>query len=56
MNPETTSTQAAADATKSKSPLRHVTTVVRILMGLAFFTFGLNFYLNFIPQPKAPMP
>jgi hypothetical protein len=25
-------------------------------MGLAFFVFGLNGFLNFIPQPKGPMP
>jgi uncharacterized membrane protein YphA (DoxX/SURF4 family) len=26
--------------------------IARILMGLAFFVFGLNGFLNFIPQPK----
>src|SRR5262245_43453632 len=31
-------------------------TIVRILMGLAFTVFGLNGFLNFIPQPKDPMP
>ncbi len=25
-------------------------------MGLMFFVFGLNGFLNFIPQPKDPMP
>ncbi len=25
-------------------------------MGLLFFVFGLNGFLNFIPQPKTPMP
>src|SRR5882757_5020015 len=33
-----------------------LTTGVRILMGLMFFVFGLNGFLNFIPQPKTPMP
>ncbi len=28
----------------------------RSLMGLAFLVFGLNGFLNFIPQPKTPMP
>lgn len=27
-----------------------------ILMGLMFLVFGLNGFLNFIPQPKDPMP
>ena len=26
------------------------------IMGLIFFVFGLNMLLNFIPQPKDPMP
>jgi uncharacterized membrane protein YphA (DoxX/SURF4 family) len=30
--------------------------IVRILMGLMFTVFGLNGFLNFIPQPKTPMP
>ena len=30
--------------------------IARILMGVAFCIFGLNGFLNFIPQPKAPMP
>jgi uncharacterized membrane protein YphA (DoxX/SURF4 family) len=35
---------------------RHLTTAARLLMGLMFFVFGLNGFLNFIPQPKTPMP
>jgi uncharacterized membrane protein YphA (DoxX/SURF4 family) len=31
---------------------RRVTMVIRILMGLLFLVFGLNGFLNFIPQPK----
>ncbi|MEO6845804.1 MAG: DoxX family protein [Chthoniobacterales bacterium] len=43
--------------TDTKSPLRHVTTAVRLFVGLAFFVFGLNFFLHFIPQPPdKPMP
>jgi len=30
--------------------------VVRILLGLMFCVFGLNGFLNFIPQPETPMP
>jgi len=39
-----------------KSPVRHLPTVARLLMGLMFFVFGLNGFLHFIPQPKEPMP
>lgn len=30
--------------------------IVRILMGLPLFVFGLNGFLNFIPQPEKPLP
>ena len=30
--------------------------IARILLGLVFFVFGLNGFLNFIPQPKDAMP
>ena len=29
-------------------------TIARIVLGLAFFVFGLNGFLNFIPQPAPP--
>ncbi len=29
---------------------------VRILLGLMFFVFGLNGFLNFLPQPTTPLP
>ncbi len=41
---------------QSKSPLRFLPAIARILMGLMFFIFGLNGFLNFIPQPKEAMP
>ena len=41
--------------TPAASPLRHAPTVARYLLGLAFFVFGLNGFLNFIPQPKEAM-
>ncbi len=31
-------------------------TGARILLGLIFFVFGLNFFLHFIPQPPMPAP
>jgi uncharacterized membrane protein YphA (DoxX/SURF4 family) len=39
-----------------KGVSRFVTPIIRILLGLAFTTFGLNLFLNFIPQPTTPMP
>jgi putative oxidoreductase len=30
---------------------RHLPTAARILLGLAFTVFGLNFFLHFLPQP-----
>ena len=35
-----------------KSFARFLPAIARVLMGLAFLTFGLNGFLNFIPQPK----
>ena len=41
---------------KPKSAARYVTAIVRVLMGLMFFVFGLNGFLHFIPEPKGGMP
>src|SRR5882672_6319739 len=46
---------AAPGGAESSTPRRAVATV-RILMGLALAVFGLNGFLNFIPQPKTPLP
>lgn len=35
---------------------RYLPTIARILLGLIFLIVGLNGFLNFIPQPKTPMP
>jgi len=34
---------------------RYFPAIARILMGLPLLVFGLNMFLNFIPQPKTPM-
>jgi uncharacterized membrane protein YphA (DoxX/SURF4 family) len=34
--------------------MKTVTTIARIVLGLVFVVFGLNFFLNFIPQPPPP--
>ncbi|AHF93893.1 DoxX protein [Opitutaceae bacterium TAV1] len=39
-----------------KSLTRHLPTVARVLLGLPLLVFGLNLFLNFIPQPETPMP
>jgi uncharacterized membrane protein YphA (DoxX/SURF4 family) len=33
---------------------RHVPTAARLLLGLVFTTFGLNFFLHFLPTPPPP--
>jgi putative oxidoreductase len=40
----------------SKSFMRHIPTVARVLMGVPLVVFGLNAFVNFIPQPTTPMP
>lgn len=35
---------------------RYLPHVIRVLLGLAFLVFGLNAFINFIPQPEEPMP
>ena len=36
----------------SKSPLRFLPLIARLLLGLAFTVFGLNGFFNFMPAPK----
>jgi uncharacterized membrane protein YphA (DoxX/SURF4 family) len=40
------------EATKTKSFGRILTAIARVLLGLMFLVFGLNGFLNFMPQPK----
>jgi uncharacterized membrane protein YphA (DoxX/SURF4 family) len=58
MNGTTTAdTKAPADETaRGNAVARYLPPVARVLMGLMFFVFGLNGFLHFIPQPKAPLP
>ncbi len=32
--------------------MKYIPAVTRVLLGLVFFVFGLNFFLHFIPQPQ----
>lgn len=51
------STSATVSAGGKKSFTRFFPVIARVLLGLMFFVFGLNGFLNFIPPPKdAPMP
>lgn len=36
--------------------MNRVVPVARILLGLVFLVFGLNYFLHFLPEPKAAMP
>ena len=53
---ETNATRNSGETSKTKSCGCYVPLIARILTGLIFFVFGLNGFLNFIPQPKEPMP
>ena len=44
------------EGSQKKSFASWIPAIVRFLMGLGFFIFGLNGFLNFIPQPTKPMP
>jgi hypothetical protein len=45
-----------APVTPSVRVARHAVTVERVLLGLCFFVFGLNGFLEFIPPPADPGP
>jgi uncharacterized membrane protein YphA (DoxX/SURF4 family) len=47
---------AALEGTQKKSFTRFLPTVARVFMGLVFFVFGLNGFLDFIPPPKDLSP
>ncbi len=58
MNTGTTSTSIDANGvpTEKKGAARVVPAIARYLLGLPLLVFGLNGFLNFIPQPETPMP
>jgi len=45
-----------SEEAKKPSTGKFLQTAARILLGIAFFTFGLNGFLHFIPEPKTAMP
>ena len=46
-------TESAGRSTAFARILPHI---VRILMGASLIVFGLNLFLNFLPQPTTPLP
>jgi hypothetical protein len=43
-------------ATKPRTFSRHFPSIARYLLGVPLVVFGLNGFLNFIPQPDTPLP
>jgi len=56
MATETTIDAGLYEARTTRSATRHLVTTGRIVLGLAFFVFGLNGFLNFLPPPSGPVP
>jgi len=46
----------AVDRSSKPSFTRHFPAIARFVMGLPLLVFGLNGFLNFIPQPTTPLP
>jgi uncharacterized membrane protein YphA (DoxX/SURF4 family) len=56
MTTETILSSDSAERHTTSSIARYFPTAGRVLLGLVFFVFGLNGFLNFLPQPSTPMP
>ena len=52
MTARTTPARHESNLTNAKPLRRHLPMGGRILLGLIFFVFGLNGFLNFLPQPS----
>jgi hypothetical protein len=53
---EATASSSESRIKQRKSVGRFIPHIARVLLGLLFTVTGLNGFLNFIPQPKTPMP
>jgi|SRR3954447_5800545 hypothetical protein len=56
MTPDVTINQMPTKTHTSKFVSVYLPATIRVLIGLAYLIFGLNGFLNFIPQPTTPMP
>lgn len=56
MATQTTIRPQFAEINIGKWVTRYLPTATRVLMGLIFFVFGLNGFLNFLPQTSRAMP
>ena len=56
MTPETTFNVATDKVGLARRASRYLPGGVRVLLGLMFLVFGLNGFVNFLPQPTTPMP
>ena len=51
------SSYTSESVTSARKPFsRHFPAIARYLLGLPLLVFGLNAFLNFIPQPTTPLP
>lgn len=55
-NPQPIAVPDPAAPRSGQRTLAAARTVVRFLLGLAFVVFGVNGFLNFLPQPTTPLP
>lgn len=53
---KTDSSTGESGTPTKKSFARYFPAIARILLGFPLFIFGLNAFLNFIPQPTMPLP
>jgi uncharacterized membrane protein YphA (DoxX/SURF4 family) len=56
MTTNTLPTSALVSSTKTRKLTAYLPAIARSVLGAAFFVFGLNGFLNFIPPPTEPMP
>lgn len=56
MNPPTAFNSDETHTRATKPLARYFRVGARVLLGLVFFVFGLNGFLNFIPPPPTPLP
>jgi uncharacterized membrane protein YphA (DoxX/SURF4 family) len=50
------STESVSASPTAKSSVRFFPCVARVLLGLLFFVFGLDWFVHFMPQPKEMPP